>query len=375
MSNKFAVCPTCGAVSVAGEPCEYCGTPIVVKEDTATYEERIVPKRTIHPVAFAQKVSVFKEVGEYICNCAVVSMGGLKGLINLNGDFIFPLEYGEIKIYPCGIVYFQKGSDRYLFELVFWERIDFDLKVVSETSEWVNVPEKVERKLFEDKTNDDYCYFFVVAEYNNKESVVTALYDKDYRLIATGTKLEKVRGGLILKDNLYFDFSTRRPYKIKRTFDFNSSTSLFLSFVGRDGVLHIKVKRIPGDDTYYALNIEGMTAEEIQDEIAKTEKRAYDEEYVRLSKINRTGCYVATAVYGSYDCPEVWTLRRYRDNMLNKTWYGRAFVKCYYAISPTLVRWFGQTSWFRRMWKAPLDRIVMNRQSKGVQDTPYDDLY
>ena len=25
------------------------------------------------------------------------------------------------------------------------------------------------------------------------------------------------------------------------------------------------------------------------------------------------GCYVATAVYGSYDCPEVWVLRRYRD--------------------------------------------------------------
>lgn len=27
----------------------------------------------------------------------------------------------------------------------------------------------------------------------------------------------------------------------------------------------------------------------------------------------RKGCYVATCVYGSYDCPEVWTLRRFRD--------------------------------------------------------------
>ena len=24
------------------------------------------------------------------------------------------------------------------------------------------------------------------------------------------------------------------------------------------------------------------------------------------------GCYIATCVYGSYDCPEVWTLRRFR---------------------------------------------------------------
>ena len=28
---------------------------------------------------------------------------------------------------------------------------------------------------------------------------------------------------------------------------------------------------------------------------------------------NTGGCYVATCIYGSYDCPQVWTLRRYRD--------------------------------------------------------------
>ncbi len=32
-----------------------------------------------------------------------------------------------------------------------------------------------------------------------------------------------------------------------------------------------------------------------------------------------SGCYIATAVYGSYDCPEVWVLRRYRDYKLSKT--------------------------------------------------------
>lgn len=55
------------------------------------------------------------------------------------------------------------------------------------------------------------------------------------------------------------------------------------------------------------------------------------------------GCYVATCVYGSYDCPQVWTLRRYRDYTLAETWYGRAFIHTYYAISPTIVRWFGTT--------------------------------
>lgn len=86
-----------------------------------------------------------------------------------------------------------------------------------------------------------------------------------------------------------------------------------------------------------------------------------------------SGCYVATAVYGSYDCPEVWTLRRFRDNTLAETWYGRAFIHTYYAISPTLVKWFGHTEWFKKMWKEPLDSLVHKLQSQGVENTPYND--
>lgn len=86
-----------------------------------------------------------------------------------------------------------------------------------------------------------------------------------------------------------------------------------------------------------------------------------------------SGCYVATAVYGSYDCAEVWTLRRFRDDTLASTWYGRAFIKTYYAISPTLVKWFGNTQWFKKMWKPTLDKMVRNLNNKGVENTPYND--
>lgn len=88
---------------------------------------------------------------------------------------------------------------------------------------------------------------------------------------------------------------------------------------------------------------------------------------------NSGGCYVATAVYGSYDCPQVWTLRRFRDYTLAETWYGRAFIHTYYAISPTLVKWFGHTEWFKKMWKGRLDRMVANLNAEGVEDTPYVD--
>lgn len=84
-------------------------------------------------------------------------------------------------------------------------------------------------------------------------------------------------------------------------------------------------------------------------------------------------CYIATAVYGSYDCPEVWTLRRYRDYSLSKSIPGRAFIRIYYAISPSFVRWFGDTAWFRLLLKPILDKFVSKLEDKGYESTPYQD--
>lgn len=98
----------------------------------------------------------------------------------------------------------------------------------------------------------------------------------------------------------------------------------------------------------------------------------YDSAY-QAPRTNMGGCYVATAVYGSYNCPQVWTLRRYRDYTLAETWHGRAFIHIYYAVSPILVKWFGHTEWFKKMWKGKLDRMVANLNAEGVEDTPYED--
>ncbi len=85
------------------------------------------------------------------------------------------------------------------------------------------------------------------------------------------------------------------------------------------------------------------------------------------------GCYIATAVYGSYDCPEVWTLRRYRDYELSSTCFGRLFIKCYYKISPILVKYFGGTVWFNRFWKIVLDKMIINLRKYGFSGERYRD--
>lgn len=94
---------------------------------------------------------------------------------------------------------------------------------------------------------------------------------------------------------------------------------------------------------------------------------------MRVDVEEEKGCYVATAVYGSYDCPQVWALRRYRDNFLSGSALGRAFIKVYYALSPTAIRWFGHTRWFNRLFRGILDRKVSKLKKHGYEDTPYND--
>lgn len=50
------------------------------------------------------------------------------------------------------------------------------------------------------------------------------------------------------------------------------------------------------------------------------------------------GCYIATAVYGDYDHPSVLRLRKFRDEFLKLHALGRAFIRCYYFLSPGLAR-------------------------------------
>ncbi len=91
--------------------------------------------------------------------------------------------------------------------------------------------------------------------------------------------------------------------------------------------------------------------------------------------VTKNGCYVATCVYGSYDCPEVWVLRRYRDNTLDNNILGKIFIKVYYALSPTLVKMFGKQNWFVYACKSILNKFIKKLQTKGIENTPYNDKY
>lgn len=72
----------------------------------------------------------------------------------------------------------------------------------------------------------------------------------------------------------------------------------------------------------------------------------------------KTGCYIATAVYGSYDAPEVLILRSFRDNRLSKSLFGRAFIKIYYKVSPPIAVWMKDKTKINDTLKKILDFLI-----------------
>ena len=70
------------------------------------------------------------------------------------------------------------------------------------------------------------------------------------------------------------------------------------------------------------------------------------------------GCYIATAIYGSYDAPEVLVLRHYRDETLSKYYFGRLFISVYYLLSPPIARRLRNATTINKMVRSILDKWV-----------------
>ena len=107
----------------------------------------------------------------------------------------------------------------------------------------------------------------------------------------------------------------------------------------------------------------GMIQEEL-DFIDKVRNGAYDDR----SGGGQSGCYIATAVYGSYYCDEVVALRRYRDDFLAHHFLGRLFIKFYYWISPSLAKYIHPDSTLGKQIRRYLDRKI-KRLSLSIGST------
>lgn len=70
------------------------------------------------------------------------------------------------------------------------------------------------------------------------------------------------------------------------------------------------------------------------------------------------GCYIATMAYGNYDHPQVMILRQFRDEFLNKSQFGKWFIKTYYFYSPKLVEKLKNKTTVNSLIRRGLNQII-----------------
>ncbi|HNX13830.1 MAG TPA: hypothetical protein PKH29_03140 [Oscillospiraceae bacterium] len=94
----------------------------------------------------------------------------------------------------------------------------------------------------------------------------------------------------------------------------------------------------------------------------------FNEKINAFKNIRSTGsggsCYIATAVYGSYDAPEVLILRKFRDEILGATLLGRIFISAYYKLSPRFAVKLKRMNRMNRYVKRNLDKFTMRLKTK-----------
>ena len=49
--------------------------------------------------------------------------------------------------------------------------------------------------------------------------------------------------------------------------------------------------------------------------------------------------------------------------------FDRAFIRTYYVASPTIVKIFRNTNWFKAMWKKPLDKMVSGVKIRAIRSS------
>lgn len=82
-------------------------------------------------------------------------------------------------------------------------------------------------------------------------------------------------------------------------------------------------------------------------------KRRLEERQLELDESKSKSCFIATACYGDYNSEEVLFLRKFRDNVLQKSFVGNIFVKIYYFVSPPIAKIIKKSSFlktFIRNW-------------------------
>lgn len=224
-----------------------------------------------------------------------------KNRLSASSDYCKKREYdNKLNKFGCRSIFFNE------FENDQWQDYGY---VDTAKGEWVFDRKKIEERIEQEANKLKYCPLFDVDK--GREQIkkipekINPQIDKDWAFIAND--FEK----WFWHDNQWVS---------------TYGKTNFPGFAVMVGVQKIPKKEI-NEAIRYSKNDDSITI-------------SYKAP-ARVSK-QKSGCFIATAVYGDSEAYQVQVLRFFKDNYLEKQLWGSVFVDFYYKISPAIARYIGK---------------------------------
>lgn len=159
--------------------------------------------------------------------------------------------------------------------------------------------------------------------FDNTLSNIEKLKGKDNSNVDNYIKMivDKLAESVIIKHNLFYE-NTWNAFKngTEKRFEVVQSNNKMFAMI--TSLIIMKLEILPlSEEMKYSL----LSFKEVNNKFAT------------FTNDNNKGCYIATMAYGDYDHPQVMILRQFRDEVLDKSAFGKWFIKTYYHYSPKLV--------------------------------------
>jgi hypothetical protein len=94
-------------------------------------------------------------------------------------------------------------------------------------------------------------------------------------------------------------------------------------------------------------------------------EKIYCEQHVPPPPVQKSGCFIATAAYGSPLASELEVLRAFRDQRMLRNRIGKTMVTTYYTISPPFASLIAGRQTLRRIVRSWIDPMVDFLKTRG----------
>ncbi|NCA77508.1 MAG: acyl carrier protein [Alphaproteobacteria bacterium] len=204
-------------------------------------------------------------------------------------------------------------------------------------------------------TRDNYQAKMALMEKSPEFSVLHAFSRKKFLILPWDTIRKEL---LERKDLMFKEILTIPEEQLKHNFPIDPA-ELFICFVSV-AIAHQKFTQSEEKAAKYfeaAIDLNAKWGPYIEPTVLmdlKNNVRDTNIDDTNKSNETKSGCFIATAVYGTPYASEVIVLKEFRDNYLLRFPLGRAFVSCYYQISPPLAFRIAKNEYLKKIAKSGL---------------------